>query len=48
LKGYAARQRGWVYGLPDAEWSEQIIGVPELVVPDAPSGEQNEPACTPC
>ena len=37
-----------MYGLPDAEWSEQIIGVPELVVPDAPSGEQNEPACTPC
>jgi hypothetical protein len=37
-----------VYGLPLAEWSEQIIGVPEVVTPEAPSGEQNEPGCTPC
>jgi hypothetical protein len=34
-----------VYGLPLAEWSEQIIGVPALVTPVAPTGEQNEPAC---
>jgi len=37
-----------VYGLPVAEWSEQIIGVPALVTPEAPSGEQNDPAWTPC
>jgi hypothetical protein len=43
---YAERQRGCVYGLPLAEWSEQIIGVPAEVTPVAPTGEQNAPGCT--